>query len=215
MLRFQTTIDETFKKIISTSLEMCIGELQEDLDDNYPNFCNCYFEEMIRNSFGRGIEGVKLIHHELKRLLQHHLAEELYMPTDRHFQLLHRVLYHWTELYNDDDEDVYAKITYKGKRVYRIDFDILLDIYFWDLDFDFAPEVAFLMKYNKEKAENMDLSPEAINASLGELVDHSDLVFERWESDKKDSGDREGYVDDEEEDLFMDIYVTDKKLLNG
>jgi hypothetical protein len=197
MLRFQTNPGIVFSKIFENALTIAIDEVQLDIDDGDEdlNFARAYFEEEIIKAFGEGIQGVKLINNELKKLLKAHLEKDvLYMPSDWHFKILDRVLRVYCDCYTESVEEYledpkYASLVvrYKDKPITELNAGDLMDCFFWDSDYDFDPVTAMSMKSSeigKAIADRNDVSIAAINASLCLPVDSSDLKLEKYHTEK-------------------------------
>jgi hypothetical protein len=167
-----------------------IDEITEDLEyledgEELDEYC---FEEGIIKAFGGSKSGIELINRELQKLLKAHQSEKFYMPNDRHFQLLHRVLSSYCDIYNDtfglftdedggDDSSIHRDI--KGDVIEELDIDMIIEYFFWDMDFDLPIETAIVMKnsVNKTIQKMGDFSNVAINASCNAPVDGEDLLL--------------------------------------
>jgi hypothetical protein len=188
MLRFASKPDKVFTKIVERSLEEAIGRLKEDIEEDFINFVDLYFEDEIVRSFGGGIGAVRLLKETLEKILQAHKEKDVvYMPTDLHFKLLDRVLQVFCDCYGDligemgeKDLKVY-QLKYKGKPIEQLDCGDLIDFFFWDTDYDFDPVVALELQKNKTFSQNMDTSSVAINASIGIAPDTEDLTLTKWD----------------------------------
>lgn len=183
MLHFACTPDAVFSKFLTSALENAIQLIEKDIENDAPEEI-LFFEEQILRAFGGGIDGAKLLLRELKKLLQAHLSPKCYMPTDRHFQLLDRVISAHCDLYNDGLWD--PKLRYKRKRIQTLDFECILEFFFWDIDYDFSPEVAIRLMKLKRRSIPGDtlrtLSDSALAASAGLPVDGIDLILEEIDS---------------------------------
>ena len=198
MLRFQNRPDKGFTWVLTSALEEAIGYLKEDIDERFINFTQLYFDRKILKSFGGGIGGIKIIRNELEKLLKAHQSKDVYMPTDRHFQLLDRILSHFCGCYGDTVDGIlnepdpktrkeYSSLVLKHKRkpVLALDFDTIFEQFFWDNDYDLPPELAQALNQGSGKLVQQvaDISGVALGASLGTAVDTSDLQLEKYEPD--------------------------------
>ena len=79
------------------------------------------------------------------------------MPTDYHFLILYEVLDTFIEIRNDSYDDELWSV-FGGVRIRDIDFELIVDRYFWDLDFlmtpdevnEMTPEAKQLMRFSDE-----------------------------------------------------------------
>ena len=149
MLRFAEPLTAAATEIVVWCLEISsdtVGELSASPDDwreAFPLSATCFTPELAR---------VTLV--DLLKKLQ--LPEE-YMPTEYHWLLLYECLQMQIEVLNDmplphfvkqlktlatDDDEVYLSLPTRarGTAGFQIDFDALLDKYFWDTDFLIDPE---------------------------------------------------------------------------
>lgn len=191
MIRFAIRPDKTFTKVVTVALEEAIEGLEVDISLNFVNFSDNYFSKKLIKAYGGGISGVKLIKSILEKLLRAHKATEVYQITDRHFQLIDRILYNFCECYGDFVHDMLEDpkckdniITYKGKPILKLDSGLLIDCYFWDMDYDTPKDIAIAMTRPENSHMKMltDTSSVAIAASLNHLVDASDLVIKKVET---------------------------------
>lgn len=190
MLRFQNKPDVVFSEFLKRSLEECIDDIGEDLEYSLDDFSNRHFEDEIIKSFGGGKEGLTLIRRELEKLLAAQTSEDLYMPTDRHFKLLDRILSTEVDCYNDAvkemDEEAFKKYVLKdehGNPVKELDFDFILAHFFWDTDYDLTPEHAkfLLSKEGSDARERGDFMKVGLLSSMNAPVDGEDLLLEKVE----------------------------------
>jgi hypothetical protein len=209
MLRFQRRPDKVFEEILNNALGAAIDGIDIDLDnmDEGEELDSHYFEEEILKAFGGGRSSGELLKRELQKLQKAHLSEKLYMPTDRHFQLLHRIISVYCEEYNDmvgcydSEEDAESSVhkDSKGRAIDELDIDMIGDYFFWDLDFDLPIKAALLMKNSADKTiQKMgDFSNVAINASCNAPVDGEDLLLKEVESDWGMLEDEFPWIEDE------------------
>jgi hypothetical protein len=144
MLRFQTPLTAAAREIIVFCLEVASDEIIDVYEDHevwaaaYPLSSACFTRELAR--------GVLL------ELLEKLDAPEWYMPTDYHWLLVYECLKEQITLFNDgpvpsvvkrlrtlaSDQDtpyVYLPKRSRGTVGVWIDFDKVIDVYFWDTDF--------------------------------------------------------------------------------
>ena len=199
MLRFASKPDAVFSELVKRVLEEVIGQLEDDLEFNYNDgggWVSIYFEKETIKAFGGDKEGIALIKKELEKLLAAHGSKDVYMPSDYHFKLLDRIITFWSDVYSDSaaewDSDPKSKecvLRYRGKPIYEIDKNAILETFFWDTDYDFNPELAKSLSANRILKDRVaDVSNSAINASLNREPDTEDLKLVKWDGDLKDWG---------------------------
>jgi len=75
----------------------------------------------------------------IDNLLRASRADDLYVPTDYHWLVLYVCLEMYCDLHNDDATGTGDKVgVYE---IEAIDFDAIIDRFFWDTDFLFGPEL--------------------------------------------------------------------------
>jgi len=206
MIRFACKPGKIFTAVITRSLEDVISDLEENIllnDDE-----QIFFEDKIVESFGGKIKGLQLICREFKKILEAHHSEKIYTLTDRHFQLLDRVLGIFCDVYTGTARDIISEpkelkknkdylLYHNEKPIFELDSGLLMDIYFWDCDYDFPIDTAQFLKEDKTGFRDyFDVSREAIGASLGSPVDGSDLRIEEYESDWDDKEENDSWIDE-------------------
>lgn len=133
-------------KIVTDSLQIAIDRLEQDIDMGEILFVEGYFDKTLE-ACGGGIPGVKILHKELKKILEAHKSDELYMPSDFHFKLLDRVMLDYCECYVDivGDKGMPA-LKCDGREILKLDHGYILDYFYWDTDYDipclYAPDHA-------------------------------------------------------------------------
>jgi len=193
MLHFQQRPDSIFKEILTDGLETIIEGMEEELETlkEGEGLEFTPFEDEILNAFGGGRAGGELLKRELEKPLTAHKSEKLYLPNDRHFQLLHRILSDYCDIYNDSVEDYasdkeLASLLYKdsqGEPIMELDFNFIISRFFWDLDFNLPIETALRMKESTSKVVQTlgNFSDVAVNASCYALVGGEDLLLKEVE----------------------------------
>jgi hypothetical protein len=155
MLRFASPPDEAFSAIVDASLElyrdMLGGEIarEGDAEDAFRAFSPHIREMFTAEEFTEQLCG----------LLDAHRASPLYMPTDYHFLILYEVLENWISYHNDMLEEEKAKNIDGTVCLGRIDFNWIVDHYFWDEDFLMNPRDRNRM--SRDMKERMDFSEES------------------------------------------------------
>jgi hypothetical protein len=129
MLRWQNTPDEVFQAIIRDALEFALDTLQIDPVGRDENFRTFY--PRASGFFGCDECGALL-----KALLKASDDDgTLYQLTDYHWLLLYESLKLYTEVSNELYADDGLPIRCGRYRIGRLDFDGIVDCFFWDMDF--------------------------------------------------------------------------------
>jgi hypothetical protein len=169
MLRFAQRPDAIFLGILHDSLE----DLQEILTDadegfwpaQYPTAARCFSPDLARAT--------------LDQLLTASQAKQLYQLTDYHWLLLYDCLRVYCEIHNDYAQEVPSKTLPLGPyQIGRIDFDAVVDQYFWDTDF--LLEGPTLAGLGPEGRKSMGVADETFGIAQG-LPPHPDeLMLTLW-----------------------------------
>lgn len=186
MLRFSSIPDKVFSKILIEALEVPIDDLSDDIRENDIDAVYMYFDEEHVKSYGEGLNAIIIIKNELEKLLEAHKSKKLYMPTDHHFKLLFYLLNFYCDVYNDsvkdgakDEEDIHRDKN--NNLIKHLDINMIVTCFFWDTDFLLPKETAQKLLQDpdlrKEISEKVNLSKDAISASLNLKVDTSDLLL--------------------------------------
>jgi len=170
MLRFAQRPDPIFLAILHEALE----DLQEMLTDleaedwpaQYPSAARCFSPNLARTTVGQ--------------LLTTSRAEQVYQLTDYHWLLLYDCLRVYCEIHNDYAPETPTQTLPVGPyRIGPIDFDALVDGYFWDTDF--LLEDPTLAGLGPDGRKTMGVSDEVFGIAQG-LPPHPDeLKLTRWE----------------------------------
>ena len=135
MLHWKNAPDEIFHTLIHDTIEDTLGELAMALAMSDEDGADSWQAMAPRSA--RLIPPPEAIL-TLKKLLECHVASVLYMPTEYHWLMLYERLEGFIGLLAEKPDD-YA--VYKKFGVRRIDFNAVIDTYFWDTDFLFDPEL--------------------------------------------------------------------------
>ncbi len=171
MLRFQTSPDDVFTAIIEESLQFTMDEIKDLIETND---LNDYATILV---FSHKLFSPKLALETLEKLLEYHLKPELYDLNDYHYLLIYDCLYFLSTIHNDAVKDSQTKKERSVAsgigpfRIEEIDFDAIVDHYFWDTDFLLTSKDLFDL--GMEKRKEMGISKEAFAISQG-LIPHPD-----------------------------------------
>ncbi len=185
MLRFQYTPDVCFHAIVDSALSTCADELREWIDEGEPEYLKPATMEHLCDWFESPI-----LLTVLDRLLEAHRALELYSLNDWHYLILYHVLHTFVTVHNDFVRDT-GLVNVGGSLVGDIEFDAIIEIYFWDIDFlttpdifngiprqlrssaDFSLEWIAEQGLNVDEVNNMDFSEELFGI-VNRLAPHPD-----------------------------------------
>ncbi len=186
MIEFQTEPDPIFLAILTEALEWLLIELnpyaesytptpQEvvDLDEQYQKWQH----ELLVRFFTRDEARVQLA--QLLRALR---DQSLYRITDYHWLILYVALNVFTDLHNDDDLGRHGRVG--PYTIDEIDFDYILDVFFFDTDFLFGPEL--LVEHPTKLEVVPGVTPQARKIAAGIKPDPDDLELTAIESNRSE-----------------------------
>lgn len=136
MLRFASKPDPVFQSIVTVSIEYNIEDMEEepklypDEDIDTLSYCgrlnDCFLrEELIGYA---------------KELLAAHKSDKLFQINDYHFLALYEFLGYAIDMHNERIEDGKEGL-FVDPPVGMVDFDAIVDGYFWDVDFFLEAEL--------------------------------------------------------------------------
>jgi hypothetical protein len=188
MLRFSAPLTPTATAIVVACLEISSDEIVDLYDsyaawrEAYPLSASCFTHELARATL-------------LDLLAKLRLPEE-YVPTDYHWLLMYECLQSQIDVLNDDpppslvealttlataQDALYLSLPTQGQGVagFSIDFDELVDMYFWDTDFLIDAER--FTQLDADAKANLGFSPSTFGVTQ-RLAPHPDeLVLKRAE----------------------------------
>ena len=187
MLRFASPLTPAATAIFGMCLDLASDEviafdLPEAWREAYPCSATCFTPELARTTLVDLVEKLRL--------------PEEYVPTDYHWLLMYECLQGQIEALNDDplpllvnllttlataQDALYLTLPArsKGGAGFSIDFDALVDMYFWDTDFLLDAEL--FAQLTPEAKASLGFSPSAFGVVQG-LAPHPDeLVLRRSE----------------------------------
>lgn len=171
MLRFAKNPDDVFTAILEESLQFIMDEIKASIE---VNDLEDYATILV---FSHNIFSPKLALDTLERLLECHRKPELYDLNDYHYLLIYDSLYFLSTIHNDAVKDAKTKkarieaSTIGPFKIEEIDFDAIVDHYFWDTDFLLTSKDLFDL--GMEKRKEMGISKEALAISQG-LMPHAE-----------------------------------------
>ena len=201
MLRFASPLTPAATAIFVMCLDLASDEVSDvDLPDAwreaYPLSATCFTPELARATLGDLVEKLRL--------------PEEYVPTDYHWLLLYECLQGQIEALNEDplpllvnllttlataQDALYLTLPTRstGGAGFSIDFDALVDMYFWDTDFLLDAEQ--FARLDPDAKASLGFSPSVFGVVQG-LAPHPDeLVLRRAAEDERTS---EGEQEDNE-----------------
>ena len=165
MLRFATKPDTVFTKLLREACPEAIGHTE--LEDDPAEQRDALENLLPRTSKLFDVPGLKA---QLIALNAASAASELYQPTDYHWLLLYEVLDAYCLEFNEAPRG--PLFTEFG--IERIDFDHLVDVFFWDTDF-LDPHIPSM---SLESRELLDISSETFGLTAGLKPHPEELVIE-------------------------------------
>jgi hypothetical protein len=191
MLRFSAPLTPAVTAIVVACLEIASDEIGE-LCDSHDEWREAYL--LAATCFTPGLARATL-----EDLLAKLRLPEEYVPTDYHWLLMYECLQHQIEVLNDmpppafvealrplatTQDALYLSLPANAQETagFSLDFDALVDTYFWDTDFLLDAE-GFTQLSPDQKA-SLGFSPSTFGVTQG-LAPHPDeLVLRRAEEDE-------------------------------
>lgn len=167
MLRFETPPDRIFMAILEESISLMIDLIREikavkDLPGNELE----YLLPTAGKVFGP-LTAIKT----LKRILACNKRPGLYRLNDYHYLLLYDTLQYFCEIHNDMVKEAHSGFEKQRMSkvgafyIERIDFDALIDIYFYDIDFLMDGDT--MIGLGLERRKELGLNDETFGISQG------------------------------------------------
>jgi hypothetical protein len=169
MLRFQDPPDDVFTAILQESFEYAIGMIEDILEYDDELEIKEVFEGIF--PYAAKVFSPQMALETLKKLLDCHRKPELYYLNDYHFLLIYTVLHSYCTIHNDYVQE--ARNIKENKElskvgpfyIEQIDFNAILDLYFWDLDFLEDGDVVLAL--GMEGRRNLRMNEEIFAISQG------------------------------------------------
>jgi len=180
MLKFKQKPDNVMNEIITRAINTAIDELNEDINIMIPfggeaEYTDTYFTKQDKLILG-DTEGII---YELKRIKMAHESKDIYIPNNLHFLILDRLLHVWCSTYNTllHAMDINYQVMYKGKPITHVDVNDIIDLFFWNTDYDLILQDDMIFNYNTYAKQLYNVSDESIKASLNSTPNADDLNF--------------------------------------
>ncbi len=178
MLRFATKPDGVFTDILHASLGG-MRDMLADLDTDAEPFWTAQYPNAAYCFTVRGAVSV------LDQLLIASRDLQVYQLTDYHWLLLYDCLRVYCDIHNDEVKGApQGALPIGPYRIGPIDFDALVDVYFWDTDF--LLDHITLAGLGPEGRENLDISDEVFGIAQGLPPHPQELKIIPWDEPEWD-----------------------------
>lgn len=174
MLRFQKNPDKIFTEVLEAAFTFIIDEI-EDIPSHE---LKCFLPHSARQFTKNSAVNV------LKDLIKYNKAPGLWRLTDYHYLLIYDSLETFCaegivdEIMNNIKKNQ-PILKRNGFKVWSIDFDALIDIYFFDTDFLMNPEI--FVNLSKEHKDQLGFSKEFFGITTGMKPHPAELKIELYE----------------------------------
>lgn len=184
MLRFETPPDRIFMAILEESISLMIDLIREikavkDLPGNELEF--------LLPTAGKVFGPLTAIKTR-KRILACNKRPGLYRLNDYHYLLLYDTLQYFCEIHNDMVKEAHSGFEKQRMSkvgafyIERIDFDALIDIYFYDIDFLMDGDT--MIGLGLERRKELGLNDETFGISQGMAPHPDELKIKRQDDEK-------------------------------
>ena len=166
MLRFSKNPDDVFTAILEESLQFVMDEVSDLIETNDLDY---YAIILV---FSHKIFHPKRALETLEKLLGCHKQPELYNLNDYHYLLIYDALYLFSTIHNDRVKEAKTKkdrseaSMIDSFKIKEIDFDAMVDFYFWDTDFLMGSGDLFDLGMDKRKEIGISHEAFAISQAL-------------------------------------------------
>ena len=157
MLRFESNPDIIFTKILKEAFALMIDELtNDDYDYSEEELIGGgklqYFMPDAKRNFT--VETVIPVLHELAK---YNSMAGLWELNDYHYLIIYDTLKYFCEIENDFAKEQNRQIlSVKNYRIYELDFEELVEHYFWDTDF--LLEEKHILDLTSDQKQQLDIS---------------------------------------------------------
>jgi hypothetical protein len=179
MLRFEVPPDTVFLTVLHAALTLQQGYVEElmEMEEGPASRWWPVTEPMIARFFDPPT-AVRLI----ERLLAASRDTRLYQLTDYHWLLIYRCLETFCDLHNDEAAtDPSGRAEVGPYSIGSIDFDAIVDRFFWDTDFLMGPELLDLSA--DQRVRQLGFSDEAFSIAAGLKPHPSEVDIRPWPQD--------------------------------
>ncbi len=171
MLRFQNCPDNIFMAILTASMEMMIDQIREILAVHRKNEVGAVPLEFLMPD-AAGVFMPETAMTTLKKMLQYHTGPGLYYLNDYHYLLLYDTLDYFCTIHNDmvrtapNEREKKKASRIAGVHIEKINFDDLIDIYYFDIDFLMDKDVVMNLGHDMRKGLGIQDETFAISQEL-------------------------------------------------
>jgi len=191
MLRFSQETDIIFTRILDEAFKLMISELtsnndtytKEELEGNILQYCMAH----AKHNFTVGT-----IIPVLQDLAKYNHEAGLWELNDYHYLVIYDTLRYYCDIQNGLLRDTGEPILrIKNYTIYRLDFDKIIELYFWDTDF--LIEENLFLKLREEEKRSLGVNKELFGIVTGLKPHSSEMVIKLY---------RDGIFDSPEPDLI-------------
>ncbi len=139
MLKFQTNPDRVFTMIINESMSLMIDQLREMEENLSDTGYTRSLEDLLPDAYR--VFNIQSALHTLRLILRCHCENVVYCMNDYHFLILYDTLQYYCDVHNDmvrtadDVNDKEDLSLIGGVQIEEIDFDNIIGMFFFDIDF--------------------------------------------------------------------------------
>lgn len=196
MLGFQNPPDKIFTEIIDESIKLMIDHIRE-IEDSGQDEVKAEEAFQCLFPFACRVFNRETALHTLGRMLQYNKRPGLYRLNDYHYLLLYDTLQNLCDIHNDMVRDAPDRIEKKKASkigsfyIEKINFDDLLSVYFFDLDFLIDAETMF--ELGSENRNHLGINNETFGISQ-EMAPHpEELIMTLQEKETPALASRQGF----------------------
>ena len=177
MLRFQSRPDRVFGEILHAALEFKADEIDMHMESSgedpkewegwFPAFAKFFSPRSARDTIGR--------------ILAASRDPRVHQLTDYHWYIVYHCLTYFCDVHNDwAREEKTGTCSVGPYEIGQIDFDSIVDHFFWDTDF---LEAEYLLDLTKHHRQQAGISDEAWSLAAGLRPHPDELAIQVWEDE--------------------------------
>lgn len=175
MLRLQRKPDPVFLAILHDALELRLDEVRELAERGDADEWREFYPMLARYFTPQTLVSV------LDRLITASKDTRLYQLTDYHWLVIYDCLETYSDVHNDMARESPDRMRPVGPyRIGRVEFDSIVQSFFWDTDFLSGDE---LVDVGAEFREQHGYSPEAFAIAAGLAPHPAELEIHVWDQD--------------------------------
>jgi len=178
MLRFSQETDKIFTRILGEAFKLMISELTSDTDtytkeELKGNILRYYMANAKRNFTVDTIVPV------LQDLAKYNRKDGLWELNDYHYLVIYDTLRYYCDIQNDLANDSGEPILrINNYTIYELDFDEIIEIYFWDTDFLIEEDI--FLKLGEEEKLALGVNEELFGIVTGLKPHSSELLIKSY-----------------------------------